>query len=135
MAAIFESHPGFVIAHRRYDLGDQEIDLVIRNHLEDGFWRRLESPLILVECKNWSEAVGADQIRDFETKLRDHQPHAKIGFFVAPRGFTKHVDTALVAARREPYQIVPIEMTDIDDLVDSRKNVVDWLAERVSELR
>jgi hypothetical protein len=74
VAAIFESHPGFVIAQRRYDLGDQEIDLVVRNHLEDGFWRRLDSPLILVECKNWSEPVGPSQIRDLEGKVNDHQP-------------------------------------------------------------
>jgi hypothetical protein len=108
VAAILESHPDFVVAERRCDRGDQEIDLVIRNHLKDGFWRGLKSPLILVECKNWSTRVGAKEIRDFETKLRDHQPHARIGFFVAPGGFARHVDEALLRSSREPNSSFPL---------------------------
>jgi hypothetical protein len=133
VAAIFESHPDFVVAGRRYDIGDREI--VIRNHLQDGFWRGLKSPLILVECKNWSTPVGAKEIRDFETKLRDHQPHARIGFFVAPGGFTRRVDEALLRSSREPYQLVPVGLAEIEELAAARKNVVDWLAERISALR
>lgn len=135
VAAIFESHPDFVVAERRYDIGDQEIDLVIRNHLKDGFWRGLKSPLILVECKNWSTPVGAREIRDFETKLRDHQPHAQIGFFIAPGGFSRHVHEALLRSSREPYQLVPVGLAEIEELAAARKNVVDWLAERISAFR
>ena len=135
VATIFESHPDFVVAERRYNVGDQEIDLVIQNHLREGFWRSLESPLILVECKNWDRPVGPKEIRDFETKVRDHQPHARIAFFVAPGGFTRFVDDALLRASREPYQLVLVRMSDIEDLVVSRQNVVDWLAGLTSAVR
>lgn len=66
MAVIFESHPDLKVTERRLNLGDQEIDLVVDNHVDHAFWEKLASPFFFVECKNWAATVGTDEIRDFE---------------------------------------------------------------------
>ena len=45
MAVIFQSHPDLIVSQRRLRLGDQEIDLVVDNHVDHGFWEKLESRL------------------------------------------------------------------------------------------
>jgi hypothetical protein len=132
MAVIFESHPDLKISQRRLDLGDQEIDLVIDNHVDHTFWRKLESPFLFVECKNWASAVGTDEIRDFETKVRDHQPHARLGIFVAVGGFSREAKTALARASREPYQLVLITREDLQDLIDTGFEVLPWLEDLIA---
>lgn len=133
VATIFEVEPNFVVAKRRYNLGDQEIDLVVRNHVNNPFWVALNSPLLLVECKNWNAPVGTGEIRDFGTKLRDH-PIARVGFFVAINGFSREVTGALTGARREPYHLVPLDGADLRELVDEGLDVVEWLARKLSHL-
>jgi hypothetical protein len=133
VATLFEAHPGFVVAARRYDLADQEIDLVIRNHVDNPFWSALQSPLVLVECKNWSSPVGTAEIRDFESKLRDH-PMARLGLFVAINGFSSQVPAALNRAGREPYRIVGITHHDIAQLVEEDLDVLEWLARMIAAL-
>lgn len=127
MAVIFQSHPDLLVSQRRLRLGDQEIDLVVDNHVDHGLWRKLESPLFMVECKNWTSSVGTPEIRDFETKLRDHQPHARLGILVGVGGFTRESRTALARASREPYQLVLVERADLEELIDAGFEVLPWL--------
>lgn len=126
-AVIFGSHPDLRIRERRLNLGDQEIDIVVDNHVDHGFWSKLDSPLFLVECKNWSSNVGTPEIRDFETKVRDHQPHARLGILIAVGGFSREAETALARASREPYQLVLAKREDLDVLLDTGFEVLPWL--------
>lgn len=134
METIFANHPGFVVSNRAFNLGDEEIDLIVRNHVDDPFWQALHSPLILVECKNWTAPVGTKEVRDFETKLRDH-PLAQVGIFVALNGFTSEVKSALLRAEREGYHICTITRTQIECLVIEDMDVVEWLTVELSALR
>jgi hypothetical protein len=134
METIFASHPSFVVANRALNLGDEEIDLVVRNHVDDPFWQALRSPLILVECKNWTAPVGTKEVRDFETKLRDH-PLAQVGIFVALNGFTGEVKSALLRAEREGYHICTITRTQIERLITEDMDVIEWLTAEFSALR
>jgi hypothetical protein len=127
MAVIFESHPDLKVSERRLDLGDQEIDLVVDNHVDHTFWKKLESPFFFIECKNWASTVGTDEIRDFETKVRDHQPHARFGILVAVGGFSREAKTALARASREPYQLVLVRREDLEELVETSFEVLPWL--------
>jgi hypothetical protein len=133
VATIFDAAPGLVIASRRYDLGDQEIDLVIRNHVDDPFWTALQSPLILVECKNWSSPVGASELRDFETKLRDH-PVARLGVFVAINGFSEEAAAVLQRAGRERYRLTLLTRADLASLIKEQLDVIEWLTRSISSL-
>jgi hypothetical protein len=132
MAVIFQSHPDLIVSQRRLRLGDQEIDLVVDNHVDHGLWEKLESPFFLVECKNWASSVGTDEIRDFETKMRDHQPYARLGILVAVGGFSREARTALARASREPYQLVLVRREDLEELIDTGFEVLPWLEDLIA---
>jgi hypothetical protein len=125
-------HPDLIVSQRRLRLGDQQIDLVVDNHVDHGLWEKLESPFFLVECKNWASSVGTDEIRDFGTKVRDHQPHARLGILVAVGGFSRKARTALARASREPYQLVLVRREDLEELIDTGFEVLPWLQDLIA---
>jgi hypothetical protein len=135
MAVVFQSHPDLLVSQRRLRLGDQEIDMVVDNHVDHGLWAKLESPLFLAECKNWGSSVGTPEIRDFETKVRDHQPHARLGILVSVGGFTREARTALARASREPYQLVLVARSDLEELIDTGFEVLPWLEGLITRFR
>jgi hypothetical protein len=135
MAVIFQSHPDLLVSQRRLRLGDQEIDLVIDNHVDHGLWAKLDSPFFLTECKNWNSSVGTPEIRDFETKVRDHQPHARLGILVGVGGFSREARTTLARASREPYQLLLVDRADLEELIDTGFQVLPWLERLITRFR
>lgn len=113
--------------------GDEELDLVLKNNVDRPFWIALNSPLILVECKNWSSSVGASHIRDFETKVRNHSPMVRVGFFVALNGFTSEAKNALKRGR-EDHHIALIDRASIQAHLDLGGDVLKWLEENLSQV-
>jgi len=67
---LFTSDDGLVLADKRVSTGDEEIDLVCMNNVNRPFWLALNSPLLFVECKNWTNHVGAKEVRDLKSKCR-----------------------------------------------------------------
>ena len=57
---------GWETLHKDYHLEAEEIDLIVQNKLNHRKW----GDPILIECKNWSKPVGADQITIFLDKIR-----------------------------------------------------------------
>jgi hypothetical protein len=131
ISIIFEGHPGVEIVERRYSTGDEEIDLIIKNNLSKPFWLGLSSPMIFVECKNWHKPVGTKELRDFEIKLQNHRPLVRVGFFVAPGGFSRECLTELRRASRDDYTIVLIDMKALYQFVNSSLSVPNWLEEKI----
>jgi CheY-like chemotaxis protein len=107
--------PGFVIAVRRRS-DDEEFDLVVRNESSDPLWSK-DSQYFLVECKNWSSKVGPDDLDRFVAKLERRHGRAKLGFFIAPNGFTAGFSSTLATRRREHLLVVPIDDRALSDLV------------------
>lgn len=129
ISTIFEGHPGFEIVERRYSTGDEEIDLIVKNNLSKPFWLGLSSPMIFIECKNWQKPVGTKELRDFEIKLQNHRPLVRMGFFIAPGGFSRECITELRRASRTDYTIVLIDMKAISHFMNSSLSVPNWLEE------
>jgi hypothetical protein len=123
----FSSHPRFRVTSKRYVTGDEEIDLVIQNNVEKPFWIALQSPLLFFECKNWSKPVGSKELRDFEGKLRNHSNIAKIGIFLAYRGFTAECIDELKRMGREKQIIVLISREDIIAYINGALTFIEWL--------
>lgn len=132
MAVIFEADPGLQVIERRFTTGDEEIDLVLKNNVDQPFWTSLNSPLIFVECKNWSQAVGSAEARDFEMKLQNHRPLAKVGVFVAYGGVTSEFITEIKRASRAEYLLTIVERDDIARFLAGSKGVVEWLEEKIA---
>jgi hypothetical protein len=127
MRVIFATPIGFEVISTRYSTGDEEIDLIVKNNIDRPFWSALDSPLIFVECKNWTSAVGPSEVRDFEGKMRNHVHLARLGFFVAPGGFTKGARTEQQRAGRSEYVLVFIDARDLVEYADAGARTVEWL--------
>lgn len=127
MASAFSIKPQLQVVERNYSTGDEEIDLIVKNNVARPFWHGLNSPLLLVECKNWTDPVGAPEIRNFEIKLQNHAPMTRIGLLVAPGGFTGPVDDAIKRSSRDPYAMVLATGADLERLAHGGETVLDWL--------
>lgn len=130
---IFKQVEGFVVTTRRRST-DEEFDLVIRNESLGSLWTK-ESQYFLVECKNWTSTVGPDELDRFINKLERRYGRAKLGFFVAPNGFTAGFSTTLATRRRDALLVVPIDRADLDALVSraDREQVLKDLHQRAVE--
>ncbi len=58
-AIVRTEEPELQVIEKNLRTREEEIDLVLANGLRDPFWQSLSSPLILVECKNWSKKAGS----------------------------------------------------------------------------
>ncbi len=127
MAAAFSIKPHLQVVQRRYSTGDEEIDLIVKNNVDRPFWTGLGSPLLFVECKNWTAPVGAPEIRNFEGKLANHTSMARIGILVAPGGFTGEAVNAIKRSSRDAYTIALADHEDLDALAHGAATVLEWL--------
>jgi Restriction endonuclease len=134
MRVIFGAPAGLEVFKTRYSTGDEEIDLVIKNNVDRPFWAGLDSPLLFVECKNWSSSVGASEVRDFEVKLMNHNPLARLGFFVAPGGFTSGARTELRRAGRSEYTVVLVDGAALLDYAESGVPTIEWLERLIAQV-
>jgi len=71
--------------------------------------------------------VGAAEIRNFEGKLANHSPLARIGILVAPGGFTSQAVAAIKRSSRDPYTIALADRMELDALAYGAEPVLDWL--------
>ena len=108
---------------------EEEIDLVLSNGLSDPFWSTLTSPIIFVECKNWSKKAGVPELRVFESKMRDRAAVCRIGIFVSRSGFTSTFMTRLKAIQADVGMIFAIDGIELAELVSSKRRITDWLRE------
>lgn len=127
MDSIFSLKPDLDVVESKFNMGDEEIDLIVKNNVDRPFWQNLGSPVFFVECKNWKAPVGSPEVRDFETKLQDHHGRTRFGILVAPGGFTEEARTAVKRASREPHNIVLIDRENLDQLAEEQETILDWL--------
>ncbi|MCK6548005.1 response regulator [Myxococcota bacterium] len=125
---LMTSIPGFQEASTNLRTPSEELDICLRNLSEDPLWRRQPSYL-LVECKNWSKAVGTAEIAWFSEKLR-RRPDARVGFFVAPEGFSEPVEEDVRLYRaRDQLGMILVERASLDRLVREPTTRSEQLAE------
>lgn len=113
---MWRSIPGFENTFPNQRSSNEEIDLVVENGSKDEIWRK-ESSYFLVECKNWTSTVGPKEVDWLRTKLQTRHGRCKLGFFVAPAGFTAGVDTALLKHSESGVMIVLLAKAEIEQLV------------------
>lgn len=119
VALLFRGIAGFEPLPPRRSNGVQEIDIVIRNESSDPFWHR-EGSIILVECKNWTAPVPQKELLIFEGKMKRYRGRCRLGFFVAPSGFTSAFRVQQTNTATEPQLIVPIDGVALDTLITAQ---------------
>ena len=78
-----------------------------------------ESPYFLVECKNWSGKVENDAVVVLIDKLKRRRGRARLGFLVAPGGFTAGVLSKQEARRQQKHVVVLVDGNDLKRLVEA----------------
>ena len=136
---VFGEVPGISITMRNAmnAFHNEEIDVALWNEqLADGF--PFLSNIVLIECKNWSNAVSSVEVNWFDTKLRNRG--LDFGILVCANGITGDqqqltaahdtVSKALMEKRRLVVVTVAelLAMADTSDLVDLIKEKLCTLA-------
>lgn len=83
--------------------------------------------MFFVECKNWNKPIGSKEMRDFETKLRNHSNVTSLGLIVSINGFTTQAINHLKRIGREKYHIVPIDRKNLEEYLIGKLRLFEWL--------
>ena len=126
-ALMHTEEPELQVIEKNLRTAEEEIDLVLRNALRDPFWSSLTSPVILVECKNWSRPAGVSALRVLESKMRDRGALSRIGIFVSMSGFTNPFLVRLKSVQADVGVIFAIDGDDLSTIVHSKTRITHWL--------
>ena len=135
---VFNQIPGISISMRNKmnAFQTEEIDVALWNdEHQDGLF--FLPNIILVECKNWSHAVGSGEVNWFDSKLRNRG--LNFGVLVATNGITGDAadltaaHAVVAAALREGRRLVVLRTQEIAALADSLE-LVRLIKEKLCEL-
>ena len=133
MSSLFALSDAFAIASRRLNLEDEELDIILHNNSQRPFFLGLQSPLVLLECKNWRDPVGVDELRNFEGKVRNHRNLCRVGLFFAVNGFTEPARDFLRRLGRDGPVIALLQMDQLRDFLADMMPLEEWLQRRIAE--
>ena len=88
LVQLFNSIDWLNVVANNLNNGDEELDIVLQNNIHEWFFANLNSPLLLVEAKNWKDNVPTKVARDFTSKTHLHKNLARVGILVAVNGFS-----------------------------------------------
>ncbi len=135
---VFSQVPGVAITRRNEmnAFDTEEIDVAVWNdgHADGLFFL---SNIILIECKNWSSAVGSAEVNWFDTKLRNRG--LDFGVLVATNGITgngsdlTNAHHIIATALRERRRLVVIRGEELTGLTDSA-DLVKLIKEKLCDL-
>jgi len=119
IAALLASVDGFIEISRNYNTLTEEIDIVIRNETRDAAWQK-ESPIILVECKNWhSKRVGKNEFVLFKEKMENRVGRCELGFLVCTEKFADTIEKEMLRSSKTTLLVVPIDGDELQELVSA----------------
>ena len=119
LQVLWSSVPGFEDTRPNVKNVSEEIDLIVVNKSSDVFWQR-QGDLFLIECKNWSTKVDPKEIAHFVAKIESRSGRCRLGFFIAPMGFTKPARYELAKHAKANWALVLIEAAALKRLVDAK---------------
>jgi hypothetical protein len=134
IACLFHKSFGFEVIAKKLLVETQELDIVLKNISKNDFIKSLNSPFILIECKNWTSPVGVSEARVFESKYRESGKKVDLGIFVAVNGVTKPFKTHLNNLVRDGINLIVIDDKAIESYLYSEAlDVGVWLEKTITE--
>lgn len=114
------SHIGFNhITQRVIDKSRNEIDLVVRNDIDDLFFSKF-SPYFFIECKNTSADIDKNTFIVFKEKIEKSNNLANLGFIVSSRGFKRTAYLEALRTSGGSNKVVFISNSEIEHLIRSK---------------
>jgi hypothetical protein len=78
--------------------------------------------------------VGAPEIRDFESKVRNHRGFSRLGIFIAANGFTSEAEDVIKRLSRDETMIVLLALLQIEKFAQSDQELTEWLEDQIATL-
>jgi Holliday junction resolvase-like predicted endonuclease len=126
-ALVRTEEPELRVVEKNFRTREEEIDLVVSNGLSDPFWMAQNSPLIMVECKNWRQKSGVQELRVLESKIKDRSAICKIGVFVSFSGFAQTFIDRLKTFQESGGMIFAVSGDDLRGIIDKKIRLTEWL--------
>lgn len=130
---LFSSIDWLNIVANNLNNGDEELDIVLQNNIHEWFFANLNSPLLLVEAKNWKDNVPTKVARDFTSKTHLHKNLTRVGILVTVNGYTGEVDEVLKRLWATDELLVLISWDDIEYLLSDHIDPKEWLMKLFSK--
>ena len=116
-AVLLFNQMGFLnISKRSNDKSLNEVDLIIRNEINDLFFQKF-SPYILVECKNRTEKVDKNDFIQFYSKLENTNGLSNLGIIITSNTISRNTYIEAVRTSNRKEKIIFIDRTKINDLI------------------
>lgn len=113
------------ITKRVKDKSLNEVDLIIRNEINDVFFQKL-SPYIFVECKNTIDNVDKNQFKLFRDKVRESNGLSKFGIIITSSSFTWNSYFDAIRGSESDLKIIFITNIEIEKLIRSNDKLVEF---------
>lgn len=107
------------IKQRVIDKSQNEIDLVVRNDIEDLFFNKF-SPYFFIECKNTTDKVDKNMFIVFNQKLTKSNGLANLGFIITAKGFKRTSYLEALRSSDSNKKIIFISNIEIEMLIKSK---------------
>lgn len=135
---IFQKLPGITVTRRnkKNTFHTEEIDVAFWNDQHPNGVPFLPN-VILVECKNWSKAVGSEQVNWFDSKLKNRG--LSFGILIATNGITGNsqditdAHSVIANALRDSRQLIVISKNELLSL-SSTVDLVLLIKEKLCDL-
>lgn len=131
LEGLFDSILWIEVVEKNMKNEDEEIDLVLKNNVQSPFFQSLNSPIILVEAKNWAKPTPTKESRNFGMKCLTHKNLTRVWIFVAVNWFTDVHDDLQKRTGPMDYIEVLLDWSDIEDLLDNNLNPINWLEDKI----
>ena len=144
---LFHSINGIEVS-KNVNVGEQkgndkeyEIDLVLRNFVNHPLFKSF-GVYILIECKNWKNKPGTEQLNHFISKLRFH--NCRCGIFISRDGISGDIIpekinraklTKLKTFHKDGITILELTLNDLEKIVNQEKDIISLLIQKYEEIR
>ncbi len=110
------------ILKRHKDKSLNEVDLIIRNEINDNFFQKF-SPYILVECKNTKNKVDKNAFIQFYFKLQNTNDLSNFGIIITSNTITRNTYIEAVRTSNSKGKIIFIDRSKIEELIKSNNKI------------
>ena len=104
------------ITTRKRDKSLNEVDLIIRNEINDDFFNKFK-PYFLVECKNEMSNIDKNQFITFYSKLEHTNGLSDLGFMITPKGFKRTAYLEALRTSNKNSKIIFLSNNEIEELI------------------
>lgn len=110
----------FRVVERNYRGDTDEIDLILQiDTWSKRCWHKSGMPFLLVEAKNWADAVGQSELTLFRGKLKTRHQTTRIGLLFAASRFTSDAREQETKFALDPQIVVMIDGAQMEKWIDS----------------